>query len=229
MGEKIYDAAFQSWLNEQTCHVLEEVVSDLGFDQETTFSLCTVLYFESSWSLPFDKDKTYIDTFYSTNGERDATFMRKEEGGASVYLGEGFSPVIMDMQDGDYAVFVLPDSEKGIGEILQSEELFNFIFSGTEWPITKRGKVTISIPQVDILAGTSLVDLFARLGVTDIFNPEKANFSNDIISDNAMKLAAADQYSRFIMNEDGVESASILVSGPTTFQIPGSDSILSAF
>lgn len=225
MGEETFDAAFQSWLNDQTNGLLKEVVLDFGFDQSTSISLCTSLYYRSSWSLPFDKSGTYTDVFYSVKGEKKADFMRKEEGGGSVYLGVGFSSVIMDLQDGSYAVLVLPDLGASIDDVLQSEELFDFLYSGVEWPNVKRGRIKISMPKVDILSSTPLMDLFSRLGVTDIFDPKKAEFSTDIISDGTLALSPVNQHSRLIMTEDGIEAASIIASDSTSFRIPNEQQI----
>lgn len=225
MGEDVFDAAFQSWLNKQTNGLLKEVVNDLGFDDMTTISLCSSLYYRTSWSLPFNKDNTDSDVFYSAKGEKEAIFMRKEEGGGSVYLGAGFSSVIMDLQDGGYAAFVLPDIENSVEGVLQSEELFDFLFSGVEWPTVNKGRIRISMPKVDILAAVPLADLFARMGVADIFDPEKAEFSNDIISEDKLELTSVDQYSRLIMNEEGVEAASIIVSDSASFRIPNEKEI----
>ncbi len=225
MGEDIYDVAFQSWLNDQTNGLLKEVVNDLGFDQETTISLCTSLYYLSSWSLPFAKDETYTDVFYTSEGEKKADFMKKEEGGSSIYLGTIFTSVIMDLQDGSYATFVLPDLGISIDDILQSEELYSFLFSGIEWSNVKKGRLKISMPKVDIMAATPMADLFVGLGITDVFDPQKAEFSSDIISGDKTRLTLVDQYSRLIMNENGIEAASIIVSDAASFRIPNEEEI----
>lgn len=225
MGEDVYNEAFRTWINKQTNDLLKEAVDDLGFDRETVISLCTSLYIRSLWSLPFNKDETYTDVFYSAGGETTADYMRKEEGGAAVYHGENFSSVIMDLQDGSYVTFVLPDSESNIENVLQSDEFFDFLFSGIEWPIVKKGRIRISIPKADILSAISLEDILTSMGTIDIFNSENVEYSKDIISADKLKLSSAEQYSRLIMNENGIEAASIIVSDSALFRIPNEEEI----
>ena len=50
------------------------------------------------------------------------------------------------------------------------------------------------------------------MGITDIFNSEKAQFSAEILSDSELAMSVLQQYARLIMNEDGVEAAAITIS-----------------
>ena len=220
MGEDSFNEAFQTWMNKQTNGLLKEVVNNLCFDRETAISLSTSLYVQRSWSLPFNKLETYTGIFYSAEGETEADFMRKEEGGGTVYRGDVFLSIIMDLQDGGYVTLVLPDLGKSVEEVLESDVFFDFLFSGVEWSNVKKGRIKISMPKVDILAATPLKNMFTHMGVTDIFDSAKAMFSSEINCDDDLKLEPIEQYSRLIMNEDGVEAASMIVSSPISFQIP---------
>ena len=68
------------------------------------------------------------------------------------------------------------------------------------------------MPRVDILAQTPMNDALTRLGVTDVFDPDRVAFSNGLTSDHALSLTAIDQYARLIMDETGTEAASIILS-----------------
>lgn len=225
MGENVYDEAFHAWLNEKTNSLMQDIVNDLGFDRSTSISLCTSLYLRCPWSLPFDKDSTYQDIFYSHEGEINVDYMMKEESGGTIYQGDGFSSVIMDLQDGGYVTLVLPDSDKDINDILISEELFAFLFASREWANTKSGRVKISMPKIDIMTAMPLKKSLLQLGVVDIFDAVKAEFSKDISFVDNFALNSVDQYSRLIMNEDGVEAASIIVSDVSSMQVAAEEEI----
>ena len=225
MGGDGYDEALRAWLNEQTNGLLKDLISDLGFDRQTGISLCTSLYLRCPWSLPFDKDATYRDVFYSPDGETTAEFMRKEESGGTVYRGNGFSSVMLDLQDGGYVTLILPDPDRSIEDTLRSDGLFDFLFARREWPNAKNGRIKLSLPKLDIMAAMPLQETLARMDVTDVFDPEKAEFSSDISSDDRLVLSSVEQYSRLIMNEDGVEAASIIVSDAMALRIASEDEI----
>lgn len=225
MGEQIFDESFRAWLNEQTNGILENIVNELRLEN-TGISLCTTLYLHCPWSLPFNKDETYTDVFYTNKGETSTDFMRTEQAGGTVYRGAGFSSIIMDLQDGGYVTFVLPDADKDMDSVLQSDNLYEYLFSGREWEDRRNGKVKITMPRIDILTATSLRETLIPLGVTDIFDPEKTEFSKDITSDDHLKLSSAEQYARLIMDEDGVEAASIIVSDSAFLRIPNEEEIV---
>lgn len=225
MGERSYDEAFHAWLNEKTNDILKDVVNGLGFHPNDSISLCTSLYLRCSWGMPFDKAETYTDVFYSADGEHEVNFMHKEESGGVLYYGPGFSAVILDLQGGGYVTLVLPDPDQSLEEIIKSDGLFDFFFAGRDWKNVKNGKLKISMPSIDAFAAMPMTDMLTRMGITDIFDPEKAAFSGDIISDVKPVLSSLDQYSRLIMNEDGVEAASIIVSDTGMFQLPSEEEL----
>ena len=225
MGEDAYDEAFRAWLNEQTNSLMRDIVKNLRLDPTTGISLCTSLYLRCSWSLPFSRDATYQDVFYTPDGEAVVDFMKKEESGGTVYQGAGFSSVIIDLQDGGYVTLVLPDLNKGIEDILASEELYDFLFACREWGNAKNGRVKIFLPKLDIMIAMPLKQTLMRMGVVDVFDPEKVEFSSDISSDDSLALSSVDQYSRLVMNEDGIEAASIMVSDGSSLRIASEEEI----
>ena len=225
IGEDAFDEAFRAWLNKQTNNLLEEFVNSLGLDRGTAIYLCASFYYRSLWSLPFNKDETFTDVFYSRKGELSVDYMIKEEGGGYLYLADHFSSIIMDLQEGGYVTIVLPNSDNDVEEVLQSEELFDFLFSGMAWSNVKKGRIRISMPRMDILMAFPMDDVLANMGIENIFNSRTIVFSDDIRSDDSLVFSSAGQYSRLIMNEDGVEAASIIVSDSTVFHIPGEENI----
>ncbi len=223
MGAPEFNKAFRSWLNERTNHLMEGIVNGLGFDSGTGISLCTTLYLRCLWSQPFFEEATAPDVFYAPGGETTADFMRKEDQWGAVYLGDGFSSVILNLQSGGYVTLVLPDSGGSVGEIVRSEDCFDFLFAGREWTQRQEARVKLSMPKTDILTAMPMNQLLVRMGVTDILDPTKLEFSEDITSDDDLKLSSIDQYSRLIMNEDGVEAASIIVSDTAALPAPSEE------
>lgn len=92
------------------------------------------------------------------------------------------------------------------------------LFSGREWENRKNGKVKITMLRIYMLTATLLREILIPLGITDIFDPEKTELSKDITSDDDLKLSSAEQYVHLIMNGDGVEAASIIVSDSAFYE-----------
>ena len=212
MGETAYDEAFRAWLNEQTNGLLSTYVEGLSLNPATGLALCATVYLRCAWSQPFDPADTSPEVFHSPNGDCTVDFMHKTQTGGAVCLGEGFSAALLDLQDGGYVTLVLPDPDRSVGDILLSDELFDCVFAGREWDDVQRGRVKLSMPRIDVMAVTPLTQTMAQMGVTDVFDPDLAVFSEEIRSEGRLALSAVDQYARLIMNEDGVEAASMIVS-----------------
>lgn len=225
MGEQVLDEAFRAWLNRQTNDLLKDAVSDMGFNRDTAISACTTLYLRCCWSLPFNRDMTHTDVFYARGKAIETAFMRKEDAGGAVYLGTAFSSVIMDLQDGGYVALVLPDPGKSTDEILQSEAFYNFLCAGKAWEDRKDGRVKIAMPRMDILSAMPLRQALGHMGLTDIFGTDRTDFSPDITSEDDLMLPSVEQYARLIMNEDGVEAASIIVADASSLRAASREEI----
>ncbi len=211
MGDMLYDTALQLWLNEQTRGILENTVSDLRFSPKGGLSVCSTLYLKSNWRFPFSKDKTVSDLFFSETGEMETDFMHSCDVGV-IYEGKGFKAIILDFQEGGGVTFVLPDSGVSMEDTLNNEDIFHFLFSGREWTDSLYGKINLSVPRMDCLADMSLRSSLEKLGITDVFDPQKAQFSSELSSDSVLALSDLHQYARLILNEDGVEAAAITIS-----------------
>ena len=71
-------------------------------------------------------------------------------------------------------------------------------------------KVNLSIPKFDIRAQNDLKEDMQTLGVTDIFSPEKADFSTSVEGDYPVWLTAMNQATRVAIDEKGVTAASYI-------------------
>lgn len=211
MGESAFDEALQGWLNEQTRGLLKDSVSGLGFSSDAGLAVCSTLYMKNGWSLPFGKSKTAPDVFHTDTGEVTTDFMHSSGTGV-VYGGDGFSAVLLDLSDGGSVAFILPEEGRSPEELLKADDLFRFLFAGRNWEDGRQGKIKLSIPKMDCLTGMSLRSALEKMGITDIFDPQKARFSAEIMSDAALAVTTLQQYARLILNEEGVEAAAITIT-----------------
>ena len=74
-------------------------------------------------------------------------------------------------------------------------------------------KVNLSVPKFDVNSTMNLKDGFQKMGVTDVFNKNSANFST-LTGDVPIYLTAANQSVRVQIDEEGVKAAAYI-------EIPG--------
>lgn len=211
MGEERYDQALRLWLNEQTRGLLKDSVSGLRLSPDDGLAVCSTLYVKSNWSLPFSRDATAPDAFYAETGEITTDFMHSSNPGA-VYRGDGFTAAVLDFSDGGGVAFLLPDEGVRADALLQTDEAFRFLFSGRAWEDGIFGRVNLSVPKLDCLTDLSLRSALEKMGITDIFDPQRARFSAELTSDSPLSVSALEQYARLILNEEGVEAAAITIT-----------------
>ncbi len=222
MGEEAFDEALQLWLNKQTRGLLKESVSDLRFSSDAGLSVCSTLYMKNGWSIPFSKYETAPDVFYAETGEVTTDFMHSSDANA-VYSGDGFTAAVLHFQDGGNVAFILPDPGVSPEEILNGDDVFRFLFSGRDRDDGLYGRVNLSVPKMDFLTDISMKSALEKMGIIDVFDPQKAQFSAELSSDSELSVSNIQQYARLILNEDGVEAAAITLTIDGGLFIPAED------
>ena len=195
MGTAAYDEALRLWLNEQTRGLLKDSVSQLRFEPNSGLSVCSTLYIKNGWSMPFNEKKTSADVFYSESGEVTTDFMHSSDEGV-VFQGNGFTSAFLDFRDGGGVALILPDDGRSPGELLNEDDVFRFLFSRKDWTDGLYGKVNLSVPKIDFLTDISLKRALGKLGISDIFNPQTAHFSQELTSDTELFVSSLEQYAR---------------------------------
>ena len=71
--------------------------------------------------------------------------------------------------------------------------------------------VTLSIPKFDVSSIMNLGDGLNALGITDIFDPEKSDFTPLTDSTDEIYLSKAEQNTRVLIDEEGCKAASVTV------------------
>ena len=224
MGDASYDTALQEWLNKQTRGLLSDAVSDLHFEPDELFSVCTTLYMKGEWGIPFDEAATAPDVFHGTKGDTQVDFMHSSTDGV-VFSGENFSAVIQVLRDAGNVFLVLPKEGVSPEALLDDEEFTEFLRKSYEWENVSYGMVKISLPRLDLSAMISLRQGLEAMGIADIFDPEAADFHPALSSDKPLFLYSLEQYARLIMDEKGVEAAAFTISQWLGAMVPKSQEV----
>ncbi len=207
MGNEEYNETLRDWLNHNTGNLLTDYTDSSKFDPETVLGLFATVYFEAQWATRFSEEHNTIEVFHAQQGDIEHEFMNKSYLDR-YYWAENFSAVSLGFEQSGSMWFFLPDENVSVNEVLKNEEIFNIISEPYEYENRKYTKINFSVPKFDVSSGTDLIEDIKALGVTDVFDIRKADFSILSGKNNEIYLSRANQNSRVKIDETGCVAAS---------------------
>ena len=216
MGSAELNQELQDWLNENTNDFLKNQVGNMQFSQETIVALASAIYLKANWREQFGEGATKEEVFHGSHGEEIVPFMNQEKTNI-YYYGEHFGAVAKYMNGVGYMLFVLPAEGVSIQELLEDEEYRRFMEEDrAEWEQHKNALIHMSIPKFDITGDLDLIPIMQQLGITDVFDENKALFSAWDDAENDY-VAQIKHDTRVKLDEYGVEAAAFtMISAETT-------------
>ncbi len=223
MGSKDFTATLQNWLNQQTGGLLENATKSVELSPETVMALASTIYFRGSWVDKFHKEKTKKDTFHTAAGDMICEFMNREFIMHQVYGGEGYKAISLGL-DGNHFAMWLVQPEEGVdlntliaGDVTQQVSRWHKATDGFDYYHVK-----LSMPKFDVAGNQSLVDGLKNLGVTDIFDGTKADFT-PLMDAAGVSVTSATHAARVKVDEDGCEAAAftLMLAGAGAPQVKG--------
>lgn len=211
LGSREMDRALQSWLNEQTNGLLHEQAQKNSFEDNTALALASTVLYQAKWNddCEFSEENNTQNIFYSPEGDMTCTFMNKRVTYSDYFRGTDFSATCLNLDDRSRMWLILPNKDQTPQSVLESGEAVSTILGNTE-TLPLHVKVDLSVPKFDITAETDLTDALKNLGITDVFNPDLADFSA-IFPDHQASLYSADHAVRVAIDEEGVTAAAYTV------------------
>lgn len=205
-------AAIKDWINRQTEGLLESSVDSLEIPSDTIMALCSTICFHARWDMVFNEENNDIRTFHGTGGDSQSEFMNMEIlFGGTYYWGEDYGAVALPFETGGRMWLILPDEGKSTGDVLNSGEYLDMISSGWSWENSKRVRVELSVPKFDVASDLDLVSGLKELGVTDIFDGRKADFSALSEDTEGMEVSQVKHAARVMIDEEGCTAAAFTI------------------
>lgn len=206
MGSAAYDNKLRDWINEHTGNLLTEQASGLKLDPATVLALVSTIYYRASWSDKFSSTATTQDVFHAPDGDMTVDFMHSSDSN-TVYYGDGFSAIGLSLENSGQMWLLKPDDGVDAAELLQNEDALGFLLANGGWSQTQRATVNLSLPKFDISSDLDILDTLAQLGMTDVMDDEKSDFTPLTTADSALELTQAKHAARVKIDEDGCEAA----------------------
>lgn len=212
MGSDGFNKALQSWLNEQTGGLLKEQAESIELDSETILALTSTVYFNAKWHSKFSKEATEPGVFHSPGGDTQTEYMFQRSLG-TYFWGEHFAAVSQDFETGGRMWFLLPDEGVTPEELLSDGEATEFLFSSDSQKYERENQkylfVNKTVPKFDVSSQYDLKGGLQELGVTDVFDPWRSDFTP--MTDEPVFISKAEHAVRVVIDEDGCTAAAFTV------------------
>ena len=209
MGSTEYNKMLQDWLNEQTGGLLEEQASQVEMDPATVLALATTVYFRAKWDKEFDEANNTEEIFHAVSGDIKTEFMH-QSGSDNYFWGENFGAISRRLENSGEMVLILPDEDVTAESLLSDKEVLEFIHAGYSWENSKFLIVNQSVPKFDVVSDFSLVEGLKSLGITDVFEFTKSDFT-PLTTDTGVAVNEAKHAARVTIDEEGCIAAAFTV------------------
>jgi serpin B len=209
-----------TWIEEQTNDKIKDMIKPEMLSDLTKLVLTNAIYFKGLWEKQFDLKDTYETDFETNTLEKikvDMMSFDSEDKNFNYTETDDLKIIELDYKGKEISMIIILPKENNISlaeEQLSAVNLINWInsFSKTKIEI-------LQIPKFRLETEYSLNSMLFKMGMTDAFLPNIADFSgmdgtNDLFINNVLHKAFIE------VNEEGTEAAA------ATTVIVGTTSIL---
>lgn len=209
LSSKEMSQQLQAWLNSQTGGLLQEQVKNQEFSEYAVFALASTIYFTAGWNEEFNPTQTADATFHCKDGNLTTAFMNKTIIFGTYYWGSNFGAVRLELTKG-YMWLILPDEGYTVEDILKEDEYLSMALAPNRWKNQKKIILNLSLPKFDISSQADLIDGMKALGLSDIFNEHKSDFT-PITDADKLVVDKIDHAVRVAIDEDGVVASAYTI------------------
>lgn len=211
MGSQELNGALQSWLNEQTGGLLEYQASGEKLDAETIIALASTVLFRCKWAEEFSENGTDEGVFHKADGTDVTCDFMHQSGSNHYFWADRFGAIRRNLEDGFSMWLLLPDEGVAAEELLTDSQTMELIRAGWDWENQKYLIVNQSVPKFDVSSQFDLREGLAALGITDVTDFDKADFSPLTDARQEIALTQASHAVRVAIDEEGVTAAAYTV------------------
>ncbi len=211
MGSNGYNKALQKWLNDQTGGLLKEEALQVEFNDNTILGLASTVYFKARWDSEFNEINTAPDIFNGKNGKQTVDFMNQTSAN-DYYYDDNYSAVAMCFTNRSAKMWlILPDEDTTPEKLIQSGDVDPILTGSKPKNCKPYALINLAMPKFDVSSTLDLRQNLKQLGVTDVFDDEKADFSPTFNS--AAYVSMMQHSARVTVDEEGCTAAAFTVVG----------------
>ena len=166
--------AINDWVAQQTAQKIKDLIPQGAITPLSRLVLTNAIYFNSPWLSPFNESATKDGTFTNLDGKQVTVPMMNTQHTFGYFQGNGYQAVELPYSGGKLSMLVLvPDS----GQFAAVEKSLSPALLDTVRQGLQGSEVTLSLPKFKYESSTSLGDILKKMGMSDAFDPNKADLS----------------------------------------------------
>ena len=201
------DAAttMNNWVKETTKGKIDRIVGD-SINPDTVMFLINSIYFNGSWKVPFDPNRTYSSDFFIDGSPAGKVDMMNYKGDTLYHEGNGYKIISLTYGEGGVVMdLILPGNGTGIRDFIEGFGVDDYIKAVDG--LSTKTDVLVSIPKFKAEYETTLNDVLYSLGMKDIFG---ANCDLSGINGTGDLFVSEVKHKTYIdVNEEGTEAAGV--------------------
>lgn len=197
--------AINRWVEEQTDRRIRDLIGPGALDAETRLVLVSAIYFRGEWRHRFQPGLTHDAPFFITAGKSGRVPMMRQEGEFRYGELEGVQLLELPYVGNRLSLLiVLPRDRDGLQRVEQGLSVAGL----ARWRNALRPEeVEVFLPRFRTSSTIRLDQALAALGMTDAFDPNRADFSSIDGHAGELYLDAALHAAWIDVNETGTEAA----------------------
>ncbi|MEN6357826.1 MAG: serpin family protein [Armatimonadota bacterium] len=197
-------SAIDGWVRKKTHGRIDNIAEDLG--GLTVLCLANAIYFKGTWTFRFDKNETQAEPFMLEDGKIKSVPMMSQEGRFRYCMGQNFEAAALPYGSKRMSMYIfVPCEGCSLSEFLKTLNAKNW----NKWlPSFQEQKVRVTLPRWKLECETNLIPPCTDLGMGNIFDSGKCDFSGICKSDrNDVYISSLKQKAFIEVNEEGTEAA----------------------
>lgn len=206
-----------SWVEEKTKQKIKDLIPDGAFKSDTSLTLVNAIYFQNVWENQFTEGATFPKQFLVSKDEKvEVQMMHLTAQFKHVEDGEELACQVLELpyQGEDLSMLIfLPHGTYGLAKLEESlthEKLQKAFKSVSQ---SQPHTVEVSLPRFKLTQQFLLNEILARMGVTDMFNESKADFSGITPGPEKIYVSHLIHKAFVEVNEKGTEAAAATAVG----------------
>lgn len=192
-----------NWVRDRTEDRIKDLIPEGVLDTNTRMALVNAIYFKGDWLAPFNPESTQDAPFHLLEGSEVTVSMMNQDTLIPYATGDGWQAVELAYQGQTAAMDIIVPDEGRFAEIETSldHETVSTILSSLQ-PTS----VTLALPKFKYESEFGLADQLKTLGMTDAFDPDRADFSG-MSERNDLHISEVVHKAFVAVDEKGTEAA----------------------
>lgn len=197
------------WVEENTQQKIKDLIQEGMISSDTKLVLANAIYFKGKWDKPFKTEKTEQVDFYVSKDEPVKVDMMRKKYDMFYVANDGlkFTAVSVPYQRRTMALLILrPNEVDGLATLEANMSVDELSKTMSELRSGLKSKVDIGLPKFTFSKMSDLSKVLPALGVTDLFDPLKADLSG-MVSGESIAFTDVVHKAFIEVNEEGTEAA----------------------